>query len=601
MKKILTILMSLQLILFPVTGAIAATSTPGADGNNPRTPNLIDAREAQNSEEEPTGEEVSQMLSENNEDSRGVAHHFNQFLVLATSCTGSTLLLSCSMGWKLPSIYLFVAGAISHIVSEKKGAQEFAQRMSQSIDSNKFSDEKIKELKDSGELHLGAVDAALEDQRNLLEFATQKRNWLTAVMSLYWASALASAIEGATGTTISFASFGLGEVFFPYDWAACSGLHTATSLGIASAIAFFYGPINSMIFLGNSQVGWTMAQFLGPMIPFITILKTKELAFFQRGVTRAITFGALAAIATYVMADMATKVSDIEANIEKLKEVKKSLKEVTPDDDETGMGVDPATLGTPSGSGGSSSTTYTSGNKLPSKSTMCTSIGSDGAITTASSSCANPVKLNPPKLEGDLNMPELNDMLQNATSMANSAARGDTAGANAKAAEIGAQAGRMRDLAKKAMKRYNEIMKQQGKPQVDFDKEIATRTGELQQMFNKGLGANAPQLAASNSKAVLDAVKEDGKKSAIGPLAGAKTEAPSGPKNLFKGFDSGAPVETPKTEPTVSDNLDQYKSSVSDINNDKDVSIFALLSNRYVLSYDRVMNRKKKEEAKPQE
>jgi hypothetical protein len=591
MKKILTILMSLQLILFPLTGAIAATSTPGADGNNPRTPNLIDAREAQNSEEEPTGEEVSQMLSEENTDGDGFSYYLNQLLIIATSCVGTTLLISCAAGWALPSIYLFVAGAISHLASESIGAQDFAERMSQTIDSNKFSQDKIDELKKEGKLHLSAVEAALSDQRNLLQYATTKRNWLIAVMSLYWASTTASILE-----TVTPPHLGVG---------LCSGTGSVFAAAEGKIIAaFFASPVMGIAYASSSENasnGIILGSLLVGLIPFIIALKFQEVAFFNASPTRAITFGALASIATYVMADMATKVSDIEANIEKLKEVKKSLKEVTPDDEEPGMGVDPATLGTPSGSGGASSTTYTSGNKLPSKSTMCTSIGSDGAITTASSSCANPVKLNPPKLEGDLNMPELNDMLQNATSMANSAARGDTAGANAKAAEIGAQAGRMRDLAKKAMKRYNEIMKQQGKPQVDFDKEIAKRTGELQQMFNKGLGANAPQLAASNSKAVLDAVKEDGKKSAIGPLAGAKTEAPSGPKNLFKGFDSGAPVETPKTEPTVSDNLDQYKSSVSDINNDKDVSIFALLSNRYVLSYDRVMNRKKKEEAKPQE
>jgi hypothetical protein len=572
-SKFLTILMCLQLILFPVTGAMAE-DTPEAEETQVDTAAVTATL---------TGEDTR----------RNWGHHMNQLLMLASSTVGTTILVSCVKGFQIPSIWGYFIGTGLHVGSEFGLANDFAERMKKSVDQIKMTQKKIDAAVADGTLHLEAVKELIKDQENLLDYAKARQDFMIAIMAVYWASMVAAIIEGIVGDWNGGALGGC--IYYP------GGVPQAVTI-ITLILGVLLGPLYAISdndwSKGEADDPWKWVKgIIPPLTILITLLNGSTLLLFNFAAARAITFGALGGIATSVTVDLSNKVTTLEENITKLNTVKDAMeKQAAEDEDIPEFGIDATTLAAPSGSGGAGNTVYSKDTKVASQKKNCIS-GDQNGIQVGSASCAKPINIKTPEFSSDFSNPEVSEVFQNASTAVNALAKGDTQGAKASVAAVASSAGRMRDLAKQAMKKYNEEMKKQGKPEIDFDKEIAKRTQEFQGMIDKSFGANAPQLAAADTKAVLDAVKKEAEKPSIGAVAKAKTEAAAGPKNLFKGFGSSDPGETPGApQASVSDNLDQYKSSVSDINNDKDVSIFALLSNRYVLSYDRVMNRRKKEE-----
>ncbi len=561
MKKFLTVLLSFQLILF------SSTLSWAGEGDGETT-----------QDQRSSDQEITQLTTGASTDA-GAAFYANQLLLMGTAAVGTSLLLSCATGYELPSIYLFTIGSILHIISEKAISADFADRLNRSVESHDLSQEKLDKLKASGDLQLASVKAMISDQENVLKFAKDKRDVLAWAMGLYWA-ATASA---------------LGEQFIPLNPGGFGGcLPGPRPDEIATAkiiIGFFMTPILGMAHLmtgGNALTG--LGTFIVGFIPFVTAVSGSKPAYMNFGLSRGITFGALAGISTWLLVDMQMKVDNIENNITKLNALKDSLPKS--EEEDPGIGFDPDSNTASSSSSGNSNSAYSASGTLESTPKTCTSSGESGL--SFSSDCSKSLKVKAPKFEGDLNNPFVNDVIQSQTSAVNSAAEGNIGAAKTEMAKIASQAGRFREIAKNAMKKTNEMLKKEGKPTIDFEKEMANRANEFRGIFNKGLSGSGQQLAALDSKAISDAIKKDEQsKPAVNVIAAPAAGNVPAPSNFFKGLENLSNEELKKDPaPTVADSLDKFESSVSDINNNKSASIFDILSNRYVLNYEKIMNRK---------
>jgi hypothetical protein len=183
--------------------------------------------------------------------------------------------------------------------------------------------------------------------------------------------------------------------------------------------------------------------------------------------------------------------------------------------------------------------------------------------------------------------------------MAQAVADGDVSKAGKIAGEIGAYAAKVREEAKKVQASYNEMQKKNKKPTKDFDAEVKQQVASLQAELNKAAASQNMNLAnlgeplPAEEKKSDESVKaskvssEDGAAApAADPLAGL------GMSEEVPPVDEGALVESSPEQ-----NLSDFETNEQDISKKNDVSLFKQLSNRYILNYTKIFERKKEPEA----
>jgi len=568
MGKIFSIILCLQLIIFPLT----SFGEDAPDTGSRDQPTAEQAALAQEFED--------QVRTENTE---GASAWIKQIVMMVTSCTGSTMMISCPRGFMLPSIYAFVAGAGSFVAAELQGSSDLAterarasQLLNSTTETNTFNYDAINSMVGNRSLQLETINAAILTQQSLLKYAEAKLTAYWWMIGFYWGSVALAVAEGF-------------NVFDGGGAAGCMGTDFGASQGIATVLfTFGFGVGNLASSTSDEEAKKKMLSFVGSMVALAISAKVAEFGYYQWGWTRVITFGALAVLGSWLVYDMFQKIDAIKQNIADLEKIKASF---------------------PSGEGDKPNdftlTDYTGNQPDPKKYSNNGPKEQDTKKFCFDSKmqfgpdCSNPMKFTPPAMSGDFDIPVLKDFMSNATNMANASASGDGAAASVYGGKIANSASSLRNLAKKAIKKYNEHQKKQGKPELDFDKEVKKRVLEFASDYKKQFNAHPNILASLNPKAGLPDAKPKELKNKIGPLEKSETKANStSPKDLLAGLDTGDenPVEIKKETPTLEQSLNEFETTESDINKTKDVSLFAILSNRYVLSYGRIMNQKKPKE-----
>ncbi len=571
MKKIFAILFSFQLILSPVV--LAQECKPGED--------------------------CYQVAGDGS--SEGAARYTNNIMMTGSGVVGANLIFCThSKGNIVPTFshYIFMGGALVLLTSEiiaatkAKEAKEESQKQMERMGlvNSKPGEYQTQEQKDAQLTLLVEAKKQELDNRDALE---ERMNWMTAVEVVYWL-----ALAGAVAEIIIYAAtqvkpYGAAIGYNDQSIVCNTG---ANDKMLTAAISAAYGLVPGLI--GGNAGGAAMKGISAGGFSFMLNSLTSSVGttIKNAGTTalgRSITFGVFAALAEIARSglkksrDRANKnITLFDKSIEEWKKANTSTTEIKTDF----AGGD---LDGPDSNGSNAANIK----QLPKavKENKC--MGSSGSsLDYSSKACSRPIKL--AKTKFDFKSNYLNSMGGKAFDMADAMASGNTGAAKMLAADLASNAAKIKAEAKLAMKQANEKLKATGKKEIDFEKEIKNQLGAMSKAAQEAAAASGIKNLASGS----DDASSDEKKnepSAVGKVdTGASDAAPAASPDLTIGS-SDLAAEEPAVAAGAGNpeqNLSDFETNEQDISKKNDVSLFKQLSNRYILNYTKIFERKKEPE-----
>ncbi|HXH75706.1 MAG TPA: hypothetical protein VNJ08_12105 [Bacteriovoracaceae bacterium] len=607
MNKLFTILMCFQLVLAPVAF--------GADA--PPKPATVEAP-------------VNTSYDKTQGGTGGYDFYVNQILVLSIGIMGSNIITSCPRGLLTPSIPTYMGGSLAYIISEMAAASAENDRHKKALSDIEMVEAEMP--KQGGELQLAAIQASLDSERKLLDYVENKRNWMIAITALFTAAmgiAISEEIRGISlgvaaaaaacpppataancailppvgveaakaaftlpdGDVIAFnaCNAGIGcqayaKAYMAVAYAHCSPLkfpiHKTLNWVLVTGISVGYGILVGQ--MGGGAIS-TYGSMIASLLPLISDKVTGLItATYSYPIPRSITFGASAALGGVVLTGLQQRVDAAKGNIKKLEKV---IAEWTM----TTAGPGGLTAGTGNGSDGEKAPPPKAGEV----DRLATGITGPRACMGKSqkfgaSECKDSMKLKKANFDFGDGLSTLQTASRIGTDMANASAAGDTGKANALVGQVGSLAGRIKATTDKLKKKYNALLVAEGKAPVDFDKSVKEQVASLQNTINE---AAASQGFSPSGMASLDSNPENKNES---PKDKTKTAAGGGAAGA-PGMDSGLESEgdLPADKIAASgDGIDKFVTAEADISKQKDISIFLQLSNRYILNYGKIFDKK---------
>ncbi len=378
-----------------------------------------------------------------------------------------------------------------------------------------------------------------------------------------------------------------------YSWGlTCNNYakHKALTLGIAAAYGVLGGLNTAEINVGS--VLSSAMTTAGAMMMLNFIVDTGVGKTLGKVVNtapgRVVIFGTFATLADVVRNAFKDRVLRANKNIQSIDTAITTWTNATKGGSVTG------------GSGGDDPTTNSNLNlatnkssnylqRLPSvpKSAKCFS----ASAQVSGNSCRNPIKFN----RGSLNFRSsfLNGTANQAFEMGEAFARDDGARASSLAASMGTNAARVKAEAKGLIAEANAALMRNGGKAIDFDKQVKAQLASFGQANMGGSGSGSAS-AGSGTRASLDedAMESQSVPSSVAVSYPGAIGQPAA--DLAFPADEGITTE-PIVEAKADQNLDDFESSVQDVARKDDVSIFKQLSNRYILNYTKIFDRKKEE------
>lgn len=676
MKKLFALLLSFQLIIMPAALAQTPSAQEGGGAGY----------------EEKTHKELK---------NGGYDFYAKQVLAMSTSIIGANIISQCSFGMKVPSIAVFMAGSIVHILSEIAAAKAMNQKHNQRMSDLKLLDEELQ--KEGGQQQKAALEARLQEEKDALAFVKSRLMWTAAVTAIYATATglaiaeqtggIAAAVTAAAGACTaasgaiaaacavtcgcpsptcaactppciaahnvacnglaprghlaSQAAFAVPALPAGPGFAACMAVPPALlptsptpgylepagscTAGLNAYLAIAYpncmpwtpasgltGKVMSMAVIAAYSMGAQkisggaggamsyVAMLTSLLAILVPSLQKMVMAAYNYPIPRTITFGASTLLAGAVTMGLNKRKKIHEENVKKLEKVLAAFKLQTDDPNGVDMG---GMNGQPVNPLAGNELTKLQNGKLKSLATanamrkQCFS-NNGGNLDYSEGACANPIRVPQPNLSLSNGVGSLNEVGTMATDLANALASGDTSRADLLAGQIANQAARMRGLNKALQNRANENRKKNGEKPIDFDGEINKKLAEMGQAFNNaagskglaGIGIGGEAALGEDLKGLAEINPETinpGALSAPGAIDPSAISA-GDLNNLDVGADGDAAALAAAGDntPTLSESLDDYESNESDISKDSSVSIFKQLSNRYILNYTKIFNRK---------
>jgi len=613
MKKILSLIFIFQLILSPMPSMAADNST--STSTETETDDEAEANAAEASVDELFNKAEEQV----NADDAGATSHgdqarqgkgesdwgstfwFRQSLAIFTTAIGSGTMF-CANLWTNPSLVAFQAGSVLYLAQEILSAKDMNKELETDFQDLRMDEEKLKKNMGNG-LQKSTLEKLRAKEIVLRDTAERKKNWLYAVggiFSLATGSALFEAFKisdaGNGGCLLSGAFAPIEEVSRLQIGAVAS----AWALGgiLASDNRIIGGSAND---LGTALVT-AAAAFLPWGVP-------KTLTVIDTPIPRMITLGVLSGLMWWLAEKYDSSMEVARDNVAKIQKV---IDAFPPD--ESGD-TNPETTGATAGGASPGSSDYTAGGSgggstggrpggssgTSQNQNNCFSMGSVNPLKL-SSDCSNPLSSRLGEIDMG-NVPLLNNVADLARDMVNAAGRGDFAKADSLASKIASNAGGLRKLNKDLEKKLNEHLRKNKKPEIDFKAErkktFAMLQDKLMESTNGKLGPLLGSTSGAGALNNLDQLKKDKKidpdsrfisrKAPEGKASGA--ESLSGFSSYGKNSSESKVLESSLHK--TGDQLKKYEVDVADISNSKEASIFAIISNRYVMSYDRIMKKRK--------
>lgn len=509
---------------------------------------------------------------------------------LAIGVTGTMAITSC-VG-SLISPYIFSAGAIGMIAGDMILAKKYTD-----YQKKKNSELKLKEseLKDgNGDYQKEIIDQRLEMEKAELE-NIKKRETLHYVLGTVMTAAMGVAIyELIANKAAQAVSFGAAKPFIGY--CTCSK-DAAMATSISNTITFTWGQaVNMLAGVASSSGGGTSAfgswfSYIQMALPLMSSTISGMMdSMISSDITRSIFFGANAAILYWVAGDLSAKKKIAKDNIAKLEELKKKVKGTQAE------GIAPGPGNYADGDNQNLSGVMNI-KELPQVAEVksCFSINK-GTASFGSSSCKTAVKLSPINFKGGLNIPVLQSVSGSSINAANALTAGNWEGAEVAFADISSKAAQIREINDQLQKKYNDQMKAEGKPTIDFKGEVAKQVAAIDSEIAKAMGMPASSLAAAPQATIGkdEAAKEEVASSASTPVVAPVADIPSMDLSGIGGGMEQADVSGEAPAKSLDDSLGEYEVAENDIAKDPGVSIFKQVSNRYILNYRQFFSAAKK-------
>ena len=498
---------------------------------------------------------------------------------IALSSLGSVALISCNFAW---STAVFSASSIAMIAGDLILAKSYTD-----YQKKKRSELKLKE----SELKDGNGDFQKEVIEQRLEMENEELKNIKKREALHYAVGVALTAAGALALLELMSVYGVvpnplyisSGNCFDFDG---GGMGAAVSKGVTLAWGAFAAAGAGV---GTSGTGGLFSILSSVLTIAVSATGKVMLAVMGPAVSRSIFFFANAGLLYWVAADLTGRKKDVKDNIKKLEELKAKVKGT-----ETDSGMDP----TLAGGGDYNTEDPNAKMNIKSLPTVaseksCFSAGKSG-VSFGSSACKNAIKLSPLDFKGGLNIPALQSVATSAVGMANDLAAGNWAGAEVAMGDINSKAAQIRDIADQVQKKVNDQLVAQGKKAIDFKGDIAKQTAAIEAEVNRAMGSSGSSLAAAPQATISpEAAKEETTKttSVVAPVAPMDV-----PGMDLNGIGGGIEEANVSGEPAKSldDSLNDYEVAENDIVKDPGVSIFKQVSNRYILNYNRFFNSAKK-------
>jgi hypothetical protein len=499
----------------------------------------------------------------------------NMVMGISTGIVGSSILLNCKASTAIPSLWLFMAGSLGYILAEMFEAHALnAHLKAVAVD---LEEAKAK-LKEGDTIQRLSLEQQLETEKKKLDYVKKRKGWMYVVGAFYLAATTSAIIELAAVISSAGIYTGLG---------LCTGYKEAKwwNYAIRGALigAFMGGSLksadtNGWVAAGGGLVSGAL-MIINPVSEFMeaAIGPTVETAL-----GRSITFGVFTALTTATIIDLEITQGVIEKNIDDINLV---LRTQYPPPDKDGFnGPSPESVGggvTPISA--SSKLKNLNGFYAVTPAACASNMGANFSVN--SSNCKKPMVINRPKLSGAFGSSTLQSTVNMGADYVDALAAGNMARAEVLAGSLGNMAGRLKIERDNALKKYNQLAKQNKKKVIDFDKEVKAMTASMSANLSKSLASQG-----IDPKSMMKA-STGGDKKPLAAVSSGATPVAAAPEVPVE--DLGTATETPAEEtasapaPTLEESLENFESNESDISPQKQVSIFKQVSNRYILNYNR--------------
>lgn len=569
MRKLFAILFSFQLMVTPVFANYTLPGTEKSAAGNSA------AQDAYLSKDNGLG--VGGTGSKG-----GFDFYTSQVLIVGTSAIGANIVTQCPKGLLLPSVASFMAGSLVHIMAEIIGAKAKNAKNQQKLKELKIKEDELVKKGDVSQKEI--MEQQIKEEEDTLAFIKNRKKWMIAVTTIYTAAAAFAFMEHNAGMAAAAAAGPAGPATYRMLTNAECVANPSTTIAakaLGLLVASGYG------LLGNSggnisQYGTRLTGTLNVVIP--TLGKAIVPAY-NYPIPRMITFGVSAGLSAGVTAGFITRQSLAEKNISKLRDALNKFSSAT---ENPNTGIKTGETDKDKADLIATKKKYELKKLVVDQNKNCFS-KKENSWDHSPSACTNTVKLSKINV-GKFGLPAINNVSRLTTDLGNALAEGNEGKAGEIAGEIGAFAARVETEKATLKAEFDKAQKKENKP-TDLDKSIAAQVASLNS-----------SLKDSGALKGLESTTSDSKISKEEPLSegfSTTNTVSSAPAIDIPGGDGSAAISTedvtiePLEEKSADQSLDDFESPVQDVSKESEVSIFKQVSNRYILNYTKMFDRKK--------
>lgn len=398
---------------------------------------------------------------------------------------------------------------------------------------------------------------------------------------------------------------GLVQTYMSWAYGACQMIPVdggASQLSWGGLLTLGYGVAASLAGGKQGQISQYGTMLVGLVSMLVPSFSKLVVQMYQFPIPRSITFGAATFFAGTVLSGLINRLNKAKENVKKLEN---AYNKFVIESNGTNSGTENLELTDPTNVGQNQNSAGPKRGTLKDlakglKPKRCLSKGSKG-FEISEKGCANPFRI-PKSPFAKFNLPTLSKVGSLTTDMVNALAAGDEAGAVKMSTEIGSYAAKVTKEVDALKAQHNELMKRNKQKPVDFDKSVKDQVASMQATLNSTAKQNKINLAdlGKGDSVLAEPTKAPEAITATSSRVPAPQELAVPALSL--GRDETVAEETAALRPEApSDSLDNYESTAEDINKAPEVSIFKQLSNRYILNYTKIFERKKAPEPVPED
>ena len=513
-------------------------------------------------------------------------------LGMANGIIGSTIITKCKLGMKQSSLMVYMAGSLVYVAAEIMGGMN----KKKNIDKNAQSLDKTKNnMKEGGDYQKASVQAQIDNEKSNLEHTKKKNTWMKATLAVYAIATTLAAIEALLGWSGN-------------SYAACFS-SDQSHLTIQAGIAYAYVGANGYAAGGLMGAGLSVAMmaFLPKLMALLNV-GTSVTNFAVTGLNSAIGRIAMFAAATLLVKMISDKLTEeekaIEERIATLEKVRDQFEKST---NALAEGASEEVLN----DGAIKADTTLAKNDIK-KDYDLTKLAKDEALSKrcfssttkgldyTNAGCRSPIKLSRPKIDSKFNIPTLDAGTKASIDMAQALANGENDRAEIEAGKLASLAGRLDSIRDDLMKKVNAKLIKEGKKPIDPNAELKRQVGAFEAELKKQKINPLAVFPQSGSAQTEEKVSSKETATPKGPEQGAITIGAQGNNDLMEGDESlsegitepiGDSTEE-SSEENLSESLENFEDSASEIASNPDESIFKMLSNRYLLNYEKLFKKK---------